>query len=94
VQTAQATPALSSLVAALTSANLAATLSGPGPFTVFAPVNAAFSKLPAGLLANVADKLTPTLTLHVVAGPPIYAANITGLNPTSEPAQRCDGQRR
>jgi transforming growth factor-beta-induced protein len=80
--TAQNTPSLSSLSDALASAGLVATLSGPGPFTVFAPVNTAFAKLPAGLVTMANSKLSPTLTLHVVSGPPIYAANITNVNPT------------
>ena len=67
VATAQSLPQLSSLVTALTTASLVTTLQGPGPFTVFAPVDTAFSKLPTGLLTNVA-KLTATLTLHVVPG--------------------------
>jgi uncharacterized surface protein with fasciclin (FAS1) repeats len=61
------------LVAAVQAAGLVETLSGPGPFTVFAPVNAAFEALPAGtvegLLAPEAkDQLTAVLTYHVVAG--------------------------
>lgn len=61
------------LVAAVQAAGLAETLSGAGPFTVFAPTNAAFAKLPAGtvdtllLPANKAT-LTTVLTYHVVAG--------------------------
>lgn len=61
------------LVAAVTAAGLVETLSGPGPFTVFAPTNAAFGKLPAGtvdtllLPANKA-KLAGVLTYHVVSG--------------------------
>lgn len=61
------------LVAAVTAAGLAPTLSGAGPFTVFAPTNAAFAKLPAGTVdtlvmpANTA-MLTKILTYHVVAG--------------------------
>lgn len=61
------------LVAAVTAAGLVETLAGPGPFTVFAPTNAAFSKLPAGtvdtllLPANKA-KLSGVLTYHVVSG--------------------------
>jgi len=59
------------LVAAVKAAGLAETLQGPGPFTVFAPSDAAFAKLPAGtvesLLADKA-KLTSILTYHVVSG--------------------------
>ena len=61
------------LVAAVTAAGLAPTLSGTGPFTVFAPTNAAFAKLPAGTVdtlvmpANRAA-LTKILTYHVVPG--------------------------
>ncbi len=61
------------LVAAVTAAGLVETLSSPGPFTVFAPVNDAFAALPAGtvdtlLLAENKDALTKVLTAHVVAG--------------------------
>ncbi|MFA4892916.1 MAG: fasciclin domain-containing protein [Brevundimonas sp.] len=61
------------LVAAVTAAGLVPTLSGPGPFTVFAPTNAAFAKLPAGTvdtLVQPANKatLTKILTYHVVPG--------------------------
>jgi len=61
------------LVAAVKAAGLVETLSGPGPFTVFAPTNAAFGKLPAGtvdtlLLPANKDKLTGVLTYHVVSG--------------------------
>lgn len=61
------------LVAAVKAAGLVDTLSGPGPFTVFAPTNAAFGKLPPGTVdklvmpANKAQ-LTSILTYHVVAG--------------------------
>ena len=61
----------STLVTALTTADLVSTLQGEGPFTVFAPTNAAFDKIPAdtlnGLLADV-DALTGVLTQHVVSG--------------------------
>ena len=61
------------LVAAVKAAGLVDTLSGPGPFTVFAPVNAAFEALPAGTVDNLLkpdmkDTLTKVLTYHVVAG--------------------------
>ncbi|MCC7003536.1 MAG: fasciclin domain-containing protein [Gemmatimonadaceae bacterium] len=72
-ETAVATPDLSTLVAALTAANLDETLDGDGPFTVFAPVNAAFTALPAGVVTNLlasgnAAILTKLLTFHVVPG--------------------------
>lgn len=62
---------LTTLVAAVKAAGLAETLSGPGPFTVFAPTNAAFEKLPAGTVDELLkpenkDKLTKILTYHVV----------------------------
>ncbi|AMM51573.1 hypothetical protein TH61_10850 [Rufibacter sp. DG15C] len=61
------------LVAAVKAAGLVETLMGPGPFTVFAPTNAAFEKLPAGtveslLLPENKAKLTAVLTYHVVPG--------------------------
>jgi uncharacterized surface protein with fasciclin (FAS1) repeats len=61
------------LVAAVKAAGLASTLSGAGPFTVFAPTNAAFDKLPAGTVDNLLKPenkgtLTAILTYHVVAG--------------------------
>jgi uncharacterized surface protein with fasciclin (FAS1) repeats len=61
------------LVAAVKAAGLVDTLQGPGPFTVFAPVNAAFSALPAGTVENLLkpenkSQLTAVLTYHVVAG--------------------------
>ena len=61
------------LVAAVKAAGLVETLQGPGPFTVFAPTNAAFAKLPAGtvdtlLKPEMKGKLTGVLTYHVVAG--------------------------
>jgi uncharacterized surface protein with fasciclin (FAS1) repeats len=61
------------LVAAVKAAGLVDTLQGPGPFTVFAPTNAAFAKLPAGavdglLKPEAKGKLTAVLTYHVVPG--------------------------
>jgi uncharacterized surface protein with fasciclin (FAS1) repeats len=62
----------STLVAAVTAADLAEALSGEGPFTVFAPTNAAFEALPAGtvetLLEDPSGDLTTILQLHVIAG--------------------------
>jgi uncharacterized surface protein with fasciclin (FAS1) repeats len=61
------------LVAAVKAAGLVDTLSGPGPFTVFAPTNEAFAKLPAGTVDNLLKPenkgtLTAVLTYHVVPG--------------------------
>src|SRR5271154_4452184 len=61
------------LVAAVKAAGLVDTLKGAGPFTVFAPTNEAFAKLPAGTVENLLkpenkDALTKVLTYHVVAG--------------------------
>ena len=61
------------LVAAVKAAGLVETLSSPGPFTVFAPTNAAFAKLPAGTVETLVKPenkgtLTTILTYHVVAG--------------------------
>src|ERR1700748_2457053 len=61
------------LVAAVKAAGLVPTLEGPGPFTVFAPTNAAFAKLPAGTVDNLVkpenkETLTKILTYHVVPG--------------------------
>lgn len=74
VQQAQADPRLSILVEAVVAADLAGTLSGPGPFTVFAPTNNAFASLlqelgvtKEQLLAN-RPLLTSVLTYHVVPG--------------------------
>ena len=73
VETAAASPAHTTLVAAVTAAGLANTLASPGPFTVFAPTNDAFSRLPAGTVetllqpANL-DQLRTVLTYHVVPG--------------------------
>lgn len=69
------------LVAAVTAAGLAPTLSGPGPFTVFAPTNAAFAKLPAGTVDTLVQPanratLTKILTYHVVPGR-VSAADLT-----------------
>ncbi len=73
VDLAVATPELSTLVAAVQAADLAGTLSGPGPFTVFAPVNAAFEALPDGTVDTLLqpanrEQLRSVLTYHVVPG--------------------------
>lgn len=69
------------LVTAVKAAGLVETLSGPGPFTVFAPTDAAFAKIPKATLdALLADKakLTAVLTYHVVAGK-VLAADVVKL---------------
>ena len=71
VQQLQADPRFSTLVTAVVAADLVTTLSGPGPFMVFAPTNDAFAKIPtADLNALLADKtaLTNVLLYHVVPG--------------------------
>jgi uncharacterized surface protein with fasciclin (FAS1) repeats len=69
------------LVAAIDAAGLAATLNGEGPYTVFAPTNAAFAKLPEGtltMLLNDKEALTRVLLYHVTAGA-VYAEDVVDL---------------
>ena len=71
VQTAIGAGQFKTLVAAVKAAGLVETLSGPGPFTVFAPTDEAFAKLPEGTveaLLKDKEKLTAILTYHVVSG--------------------------
>jgi len=73
IDAAVATPDLSTLTAAVTAAGLVDTLNSDGPFTVFAPTNAAFDALPDGTVASLLQPennaaLTNILTSHVVAG--------------------------
>lgn len=73
VDNAAAAKSVSTLVAAVKAAGLVETLKGAGPFTVFAPTNAAFDKLPKGALEGLLKpeskaKLAGVLTYHVVAG--------------------------
>lgn len=73
VDTAVAAGTFKTLVAAVTAAGLVETLKGPGPFTVFAPNDAAFAKLPAGTVESLVKpenkaKLAAILTYHVVSG--------------------------
>jgi len=73
VAVAAGTDDLSTLVAAVTAAGLVDTLNSDGPFTVFAPPNSAFEKLPEGTVASLLvpdqkDALTGILTYHVVSG--------------------------
>ncbi len=80
VEIAQSNSDFSTLVKALVAANLVSVLEGQGPFTVFAPTNAAFAKLPAGTLENLLKpenkaKLAEILTYHVVSGK-VLAADV------------------
>ncbi len=73
VETAVAAGSFTTLAAALKAAGLVETLKGKGPFTVFAPTDEAFKKLPAGTVESLLKpenkaKLTAILTYHVVAG--------------------------
>jgi uncharacterized surface protein with fasciclin (FAS1) repeats len=81
VDTAVKAGSFTTLVAAVTAAGLVDTLKGAGPFTVFAPTDEAFAKLPAGtvdaLLKDI-PKLTKILTYHVVSGK-VMAADVVKL---------------
>ena len=82
VDTAASAGTFSTLVAAVKAAGLVDTLKGPGPFTVFAPTDAAFAKLPEGTVASLLepgnrDKLIAILTYHVVPGK-IMSSDIAG----------------
>ena len=78
IDTAVAAGSFKTLAAALTAANLVDTLKGAGPFTVFAPTDEAFAKLPAGTVDSLLKdipKLSAILTYHVVAGK-VMAADV------------------
>ena len=84
VETAVSSEKFPTLVAALKAAGLVETLSGKGPFTVFAPTEEAFQKLPKGTIETLLkpenkDKLVDILTYHVVAGD-VPAATAVKLN--------------
>lgn len=82
VETAVAAGTFNTLAKALTVAGLVETLKGAGPFTVLAPTDAAFAKIPpAALAALLADKakLTAVLTYHVVPGA-VMASQVVGLS--------------
>ncbi len=83
VDTAVAAGSFNTLTKALRAAGLVETLKGKGPFTVFAPTDAAFAKLPAGTLEDLLkpenkQKLAEILTYHVVSGK-VAAADVTQL---------------
>jgi uncharacterized surface protein with fasciclin (FAS1) repeats len=84
VDTAVGAGQFQTLAAALKAAGLVETLKGTGPFTVFAPTDAAFAKLPAGTIENLLkpenkDQLTAILTYHVVPGE-VTAADVVKLD--------------
>ena len=84
VDTAVEAGQFKTLAAALEAAGLVATLKGAGPFTVFAPTDEAFAKLPAGTVENLLkpenkQQLTEILTYHVVAGK-VMAADVAGID--------------
>ncbi|MGF1611221.1 MAG: fasciclin domain-containing protein [Kiloniellales bacterium] len=83
VDTAVSAGQFETLAAALNAAGLVETLKGPGPFTVFAPTDEAFAKLPAGTVDNLLkpenkDQLVAILTYHVVPGE-VMAADVVKL---------------
>jgi uncharacterized surface protein with fasciclin (FAS1) repeats len=87
VQTASGSHDFNTLVAAVKAAGLAETLSGPGPFTVFAPTDEAFAKVPKDILQKLLlpenkDTLTKILTYHVVSGR-AYASDAATLSTAS-----------
>lgn len=82
VDTAVSAGNFKTLIAAVQAAGLAETLKGPGPFTVFAPTDEAFAKLPAGTVEDLLkpenkDKLVAILTYHVVPGK-VMSGDVTG----------------
>ncbi len=83
VDTAVAAGTFKTLASALTAAGLVDTLKGAGPFTVFAPTDDAFAKLPAGtidtLLKDPKGDLTSILTYHVIPGK-VMAADVLAMN--------------
>jgi uncharacterized surface protein with fasciclin (FAS1) repeats len=82
VETAQSAGQFNTLVTAIEAAGLVETLSGEGPFTVFAPTDEAFAKIPEAdlnALIQDTDALTSVLTYHVVAGK-VMAKDVVGLS--------------
>ncbi len=92
-------PELSTLVEAVTAAELVDTLNGPGPFTIFAPANSAFAKIDAAtmesVMADPSGALTDILTIHVVEGAMsstdlVEAGTLEGMNGSLEVVQDGD----
>jgi len=91
VDTAVEAGSFKTLVAAVTAAGLGATLKGPGPFTVFAPNDAAFAKLPQGTIDTLLKpenkaKLVSILTYHIVSGK-VMSKDIAGKTTTAKSVQ-------
>ena len=89
VEVAQNNPDFSTLVSAVTTAELGETLSGPGPYTVFAPSNAAFEKVDQATLDQLMteegrEDLTNILTYHVVEGETMAQALAEGIEGAGE----------
>ena len=98
VETAAASPELKTLTKLINDAGLADTLKGTGPFTVFAPTDAAFAKVPAATmdaLAKDKDRLRQVLTFHVVPGKVMAAdvksGNVKTVNGAELPLSRSGG---
>ncbi len=94
VEVAAGAGQFNTLVAAVKAAGLADTLSGPGPFTVFAPTDAAFAKLPAGTVEDLLkpenkEKLVAILTYHVLPGK-VMAADVTSSSPKTVNGKELD----
>lgn len=87
VQMAQVNPTFSTLVAAVTNANLANALSGAGPFTVFAPTNDAFNAIATTVAGLTTQQLTTVLTYHVL-GSQVLSSGI----PFGTPVSTLSGQ--
>ena len=88
VETAVSNGSFKTLVTAVTAAGLVETLSGAGPFTVFAPVDDAFAALPAGTVESLVEpankeKLTGILTYHVLAGKVLSTDLTDGMTATT-----------
>ena len=84
VELAAGTPDLSTLVTALKAGKLTDALSGKGPFTVFAPSNEAFAKLPKSVLDRLLDpknikELQDVLEYHVIAGAAVHKADLKSI---------------
>ncbi len=88
VEVAQGNPDFSTLVTAVTAAGLGETLSGEGPFTVFAPTNEAFAALPEGtvetLTTDNTEQLGSILTYHVVSGEVMAADLVSAIEGAGE----------